>query len=500
VIGALLGIALTVLAAMVGRPGVSIIQRETPPPRSAPGDTSIWFVAGLADQGPVIPTLIASMADFVRNFGPRVSYSILYDALDTYFREGGSRAYISRVVGPGATVGSHNLLDAGAAISLVANALGPGAFSSGIKVGVVAGGAGGTFQIQVSDAGNVILEQSPDLADNSSAVQWSQQSQYIRLVLGPSANIPAVAALAALSAGTDDRTNIADAHWLAALTKFTPDLGPGQVSAPGRTSDTGHTQLLGHAQTVANRRAILDAPDTPTEAALKTSAGNARGGGANYGRFGAMFAPWDTVPGLTPGTTRTVPPSARVAGNIARNELRFGPNEPAAGDRGEAQFAVGLTQDLSDAALRDRLNSAGVNVSILKFGGVRTYGWRSLVDPNVDPYWVDFGNVRLAMAIASRAAEIGESFLFEQIDGQGHTISAFGGVLTGMLLDFYNEDALFGASAGDAFSVDVGDQVNTPSRIADNELHAVLNVRMSPDAELVQIEIVKTPVDQAVVS
>jgi hypothetical protein len=57
---------------MATRPGVSIIQRSTPPVRSAPTDTGVWFVAGLADAGPVTPTLIRSMADYERIFGQRV--------------------------------------------------------------------------------------------------------------------------------------------------------------------------------------------------------------------------------------------------------------------------------------------------------------------------------------------------------------------------------------------------------------------------------------------
>jgi hypothetical protein len=476
------------------RPGVNIIQREVPPPRSAPTDTSVWLVAGLTDQGPTIPKLITSMSDFTRIFGPRTSYSILYDALDVYFREGGGSAYISRVVGPAATVGVRNLLDAGAAVSLIVSALGPGAYSSGIKVGVVAGSAGGTFQLQVADINNVILEQSPDLADNAAALLWAQQSSYISLALGASANDPAVVALTALSAGNDDRNNILDAHWQIALDALSTDLGPGQVSAPGRTTDIGHTQLLQHAKDHV-RVAVLDASDTPTEATLKASSAAARIGNQRYGAF---FGPWDIAPGLTPGTTRKVPPSARIAGNIARNEVALGPNAPAAGDAGEALFVVGVTQAWDDAT-RQRLNDAGVNVSLVKFGGVRTYGWRSLVDPLADPYWIDFGNVRLYMAIASQAAATAEHFEFDQIDGQGHTISEFNGALTGMLMAFYADGGLYGATAADAFSVDTGAQVNTPTTIQNNELHAVLNVRMSPMAEMVQIEIVKTPVSQEVI-
>lgn len=479
---------------MATRPGVSIIQRSTPPVRSAPTDTGVWFVAGLTDAGPTTPTLIRSMADYERIFGARVSYSILYDALDVYFREGGNRAYVSRVVGPDAVIASHDLLDGAAAVSLHAEAIGPGASGDSYKVGVRAGVGGGTFVIFVTDAADNEIETSPDLEDNNAAVLWSQGSSYIRLSLGVSANDPAVAAATALAGGDDDRANITDTEWATALGNMGGDLGIGQVSAPGRTSDVGHQQVLAHA--AANRRtAILDAPDSPTQGTLTASAAAARVGNQ---RFGGMFWPWLSVPGVVSGTTRTVPPSALVAGKLAANDAAgLGPNAPAAGVNGISNYSLGLSQD--PAALdREALNDAGVDVIRTMFGTVRIYGWRSLVNSNNDPGWVDLGNARLYMAIAGEGAGIAEQFMFDKIDGQGKTIAAFNGALAAMLARYYQNGDLYGASASDAFFVDTGDQVNTPVTLANNELHAVLNVRMSPFAELVEIEIYKRPITEGV--
>lgn len=478
------------------RPGVSVIQRSTPPPRSAPTDTGLWHVVGLADAGPIVPTLISSMADYERIFGLRVTnYTLLYDALDMYFREGGSRAIVSRVVGPAATVGTKNLLDAGAAISLVASAIGPGAGSANISVGVRAGGAGGTFIVFVV-VGGVEVETSPDLADVNAAVLWSSGSNYIRLTLGASQNDPAVVAAGVLSAGTDDRVNVVDAQWLVALDRLTADLGPGQVSAPGRTTSVGHTQLLAHA--AANRRvAILDAPDTPTQATLTTAAAAARAGNQ---RFGGMFGPWLSAPGTIAGTVRLIPPSALVAGKLAKNDAAgLGAAEPAAGDNGESAFATGLSQPAWSDTVRQTLNNAGINVIRSVFGAVRVYGWRSLVDAVADPEWVAFGSVRLYMAISANAASIAEGFLFDKIDGQGKKIAEFGGSLRGLLMDYYHNNDLYGITPDEAFYVDVGNQVNTPVRLAANELHAVLNVKMSPFGEFVQVEIVKRPITEGVV-
>jgi hypothetical protein len=477
------------------RPGVSVVLRSTPVPRSLDTDLGTSFVVGTADAGPLAPTLIGSMADFERIFGPRVSYSVLYDALDLYFREGGSRAYVSRVVGPAATTGIKNLNDAGAAVALIASAIGPGASSSAISVGVRAGVGAGTFVIFVV-VGGVEVETSGDLDDTVAAVNWGKYSNYIRLALGASANDPAVAAAAALSAGTEDRAAITEAHRQIAIDRFVPDLGPGQVWDPGISTSAGHQRVLAHA--AANRRwAILDGPDTPTVATLQAAVVADRAGNQRYGAF---FAPWLISPGVVSGTVRSVPPSPVVAGILARNEAAgFGPSDPAAGDNGPSLATTDLTQVPWSDANRTALNASGVNVIRSLFGTNRVYGWRSAVDPNADADWINAGHARLYMAIAWRGYVIGQSYIFDKIDGAGATISNFGKDLSAMLSEYWKSGDLYGATQMEAFRVDVGPTVNTPARLAANELHAVLHVKMSPFAEFVMIEIVKRPITEGVI-
>lgn len=476
------------------RPGVSITLRSTPPPRSAPTDTGVWYVVGITGAGPLTPTLVRSLDDYVRIFGDRVAYGNLYDALDLYFHSGGERAYISRVVGPTPVYASKNLLDASSGISLVAKAIGPGSYGNSINVGVRAGVGSGTFVIFVV-VNAVEVETSPDLLDTNAAVQWAATSNYIRLTLGASALDPAVAAAAALSGGDDDRANITDTQWQAALDRFVADYGIGQISAPGMTSDTLHQKVLANAAATF-RTAILDAPDTATSGTLLSSAAAARAGNE---RFGGMFAPWLEIPGIVAGTLRPVSPSGHVAGNLARNDASgLGVGQPAAGDQGESSYASELSQPAWAESTRQSLNDGGVNVIIDRFGAIRTYGWRSLVSPVADPDWVDLGHSRLFMAIAGEAAAVGEGFLFREIDGQGKLISDFGAALTAMLMKFWQVGDIYGATAAEAFFVDVGSTVNTPESLAQNTLKAVLNVRMSPFSEFIPIEVVKTSITEAV--
>jgi len=480
----------------VARPGTEVVIRETPPVRSAPTDTGVWFVVGLAEKGPVDAAYkIDSLADFERIFGARVSYSFLYDSLETYFHEGGGSAYVVRIVGPAAVTAFKVLNDAGAAATLRVESKGPGPYGNNLRIAVLAGDAGGEFKLQVSHATLGILETSPSLADKTAAFAWAQNSSYIKLVDQASSNDPAVIAAQALAGGADDQAGITDATWETALGKMSRDLGPGQVSYPGRTTDQAHVDLLEHAAAY-NRVAILDPPDTATKATLLTSVSGARTVNA---RYGAMFGPWIIIPGITAGTTRTVPPSALVAGLIGKQDSLGSANVPAAGVNGQAAFAIDLTQAAFLDADREELNGAGFNVIREMFGGVRVYGWRSLANPVTEVSWKFFNNVRMIMQIAAEAEAIAENFLFQEIDGQGRTIARFNGALVGLLTPFWTEGSLFGLTAGESFDVNTSSAVNTPETIANGELRAIIGVRLSPFGELVHIEIVKVPITEEVV-
>lgn len=474
-------------------PGVRISIKDVAPPRGVSIDTGTWFVLGTSEQGPTSPVLIRSMQEFVDWFGARASYSVLYDALDAFFHEGGRQAYVSRVVGPAATASTLNLLDAGAAVSLVASAIGPGVYGDSIKVGVVAGGGAGTFQIQVADSANTVLEQSPDLADQNAAVVWASNSQYIRLTLGVSVNDPAVVALTALAGGDDDRANITDTERQAALDLFTKDLGPGQVSFPGSTAASVHAMLGQHAADM-HRLALVDFQDTSSVATLVTAADADR----TNGRWMQVVAPWAIVPGyVDPNTTRYVPYSAIQAGIYARNDVTRGVNVAAAGDAGISVYSTGLSQSAWSETDRGTLNDAGVNVAIIRNGRVKTYGERSLVAATSDPTWAGIGGARLLGVIAFRAEDILEAHMFEEIDGRGRLFSRVRGQLVALCNEFFTLGSLYGATPDEAFVVVCDDTNNTPQTIANRELHAAIGLRVSESAELVYLDLVRVPVSQS---
>jgi phage tail sheath protein FI len=277
-----------------------------------------------------------------------------------------------------------------------------------------------------------------------------------------------------------------------ALDALTRDMGPGQVfvADPLGTDAATHASLIAHAG-ANNRIALLDAPADSDATDLEALAGTYVGD--VNARYAALFAPPAIVPGVTSGTTRTVPYSALEAGIISRNDAAYNPNVPAAGDLGVSRFALDLGARFTDAE-RESLNAAGVDIARVMWGQVKTYGYRTLAPD--DTGWLGLGNARLNMEIVAKAEAIGEHYVFAQIDGRRVKISQFGAELTGMLVPYEEAGALYRLDDTAGFFVDVGPAVNTDALLATGELHAVIGLRMSPFAEYVVIEIVKVAADQ----
>jgi hypothetical protein len=188
-----------------------------------------------------------------------------------------------------------------------------------------------------------------------------------------------------------------------------------------------------------------------------------------------------------------------VAGLMARNDSAgVSQNQPSAGDRGVFRSALSVTQTWTDAE-RSTLNAAGVNVIRDMWQQTKVYGYRTTADPAADARWIPLSNSRLHRAIVAKAGAVGERFVFREIDGNGRLFAEFQSALIGeVCLPFYLAGSLYGSTPDEAFFVDVGSAINTPTTIGNNELHAVITARMSPFGEEVDIEIVKLLITEEV--
>jgi phage tail sheath protein FI len=461
-------------------PSVEVVIADVPGAGQSPTSVTTLYAIGYALQGGTEPVRLGSMNRFRSEFGDRDPGSSLHDAASVFFREGGDEMIVQRIFGPNPV---KSTATATPASSLRIDAANAGVW--GDDVDVVVAVTGSTFTLEVK-AGGVSVEKSPALADTAEAVSWSQGSAYIRAVaLG---TVDPAAQTLALAGGTDDRSNVTAAEITAALAKFGAGLGPGQVAAPGITAATTHSALLAHAE--ANKRvALIDFADTSLITDVVTAATGLYDDDGNT--FAGGFWPWDTAPGDSPGTTRTVPPSARNAALFARSVRETGGEvgQPPAGGRYPARFVTGLSRGVTDAD-RELLNDSGVNVSIVRRGAVLTYGNRTLTSAVTNPIWAQLNQSRVIAALASEAGEIGADYVHSKVDGQGLTLGEFAGRLQGLCAQYWRRGDLYGLEAEDSFEVTTEVDFEGGGAI----ILATIDATVSPGADRVRITIYKNPI------
>jgi hypothetical protein len=302
---------------------------------------------------------------------------------------------------------------------------------------------------------------------------------------------------ATLANGTDNRAAItAGAEttkaYEAALKGFRGALGSGQVAAPGQANLEVWTVLTTHANT-SNRVAFYDLGGEKTEAEYKSALteiaalANVSEGGAFVGNLKA--------PGITAGTERTIPASAVACALAARGDETGSPNVAPCGLDYPLVYCTGTDSDLPGLE-RETLFNLGGNSFHFEYGVLSLYGWQT--PASTSEVYNELNHSRTRMAIRAQAKLIGAHYQFENIDGRGALFSAFRTTLNSMLNELWKADALFGFEPAEAYVVNVGPTVNTPTTIAKQELKAIVEVRYSNYVSFVQIELVSVPTNQIV--
>lgn len=446
------------------------------------------FMAGMAERGSTTaPVLIRGIADFISKFGQRVSYSHLYDNIATFFEEGGSQAYVVRVVGPSATKGTISVNDRQTVgePSLKFDAKSAGAWSGDLDI-VVSDLASGTTQVNVVYSG--VTVETFTGATVAAIIEAFNDSEYVTVSdlasdgVAPD-NKPAVGTYN-VSAGTDDRSNITNTHYAAALALFNIAYGSGSVAIPG-VGSTVHAALISHA--AAHRRvALLSETETASKATLVSTAD-----GLNS-EFAGLFAPWVQI--ASPTGSRYTSPEGYVAAVRNRAHTEVGPWRAPAGQIAIARSVIGLKYEYT----RDEgneLDAAKVSVIRNINNSVRLYGWRSLSDDTAN-YALLTGRDLLNFVVVASEAKL-EQFVFQTIDGKGHLLAAIGGTMAGVLEPIRAAGGVFEKydGAGDlvdpGYIVETGSTVNTLENLANNEVKARVSLRPSPTAAMISVTIVK---------
>lgn len=467
-------------------PDVTVTNTETQTPSGPSTATGTAFFAGLTDQGPATPVACASVAEYVTTFGARSSTSsVLYDALNAFFEEGGTFAYVLRVSDSTATTASLTLQDSGPHPTVTVTALTPGIDGNHVYIEVTnTGGTEVTVEVQDS-TGDVLETHGP--YTTQAALLADATSQYVAFTqatgTGNTTNLPASLAATALTGGAD-ASDITAASYVSALASFAKTLGPGQLVVPGQTNSTVIAAMIAHGA-ANNRVPCIDLADNSNATNVVSELGN-------VGQVNPAIAVAGSpiIPGLTPGTTRTTSAGAIVAALCARVAAGGNDNRAPAGVNWPLNYVTGFTETYVEADVAT-LNAAGINVWADRYGTLCLFGFVSTVLATTDPIFWQASCVRERMALTADVLNAAEPLLFAPIDGQGLTIANLAGKLQAVLTAHFQAGALYGANAAAAGSVSTSG--NSTTTAAAGQLLATVYARLVPFAQQVQITDVYQP-------
>lgn len=481
-------------------PGVVVTTAvRTGPSNANIAPSSTFFVVGTANRGPIDEAvLVTSLNEFETYFGPYEASKSLHTHLQTFFEEGGSRAYVARVVGSGATAGTINLNNAGAVASLRLDAANPGAWSADVKAQVVTAGSGFAVvllyrNVEVYRTAEMATAGAAATAINASAVA----SLYVTATALVAGNTLAVAAATALSAGNEGSAP-STANHVTGLTLFEGHLGSGAVAIPGQNTSTIWDGLLAHAA-ANNRIALMAGASNASDTDMIT---NAAGYGSNANaQFGAMYWPWVNVT-ITGGATATISPESYVAAKRAVAHNTVGPWQAPAGLISRADFVTGLATQVTKT-VGDSLDAARVNALRVIQGGVRIYGARSLSSDTTNWRYITYRD--LVNYVVTQVAERMEDLVFSPIDGRKAVFGRLEARAIGVLEPLRKSGALYeafdtnGNQLDPGYSVEVSDALNPPSQLADGLVKAKVGIRPSSVSDRIEVEIVKSNLTSSVV-
>lgn len=489
-------------------PGVSIQTAVRVGPNAATAvETSQAFFVGKAARGPVTEAkLVTSLEEFQAIYGGYASYSYLHPSVQTFFEEGGTRAYIARVAGSGHSTGSITLSagGVGGANLMTITANGPGAWSSGITVETVnPGTASGTFIIRIYDNGTLLYSTGncSSVAQAVGRINSSPTASKLLVAADLSGSgLPENSAATALSAGDDNEETVTAANYVTGLGLFLESFGTGVVMCPESTNTTVQSGLAVHANAY-NRIAFLNGAFDDTIAEAKT-AGQTLAAADNNAEHVAYFYPWVYVPTGVAGVNRLIPPVGYAAAKRAVAHTQVGPHKPGAGLISVAQFVNGVATDI-DKSNGDALDEAYVNAIRIINNTVRVYGARSVSPDTTNFRYITSQDVVNKVVVdANRSLE---DLIFSVIDGRNTVFAAVESKLFAILEPLRANGALFEAFDANGKRVDFGYSVkcdasiNPTSQLADGLVKAKVGVRVSSVGDKIEVDIIKSNLTKSVV-
>lgn len=493
-------------------PGVVISTAvRTGPSSTTVRESSQLFVVGTAQKGKsTAAVVIESLAEFENMFGGFISTSFLHPTVETFFEEGGTRCYVTRVVGTSAATATKTLNtgtggSASVALTLTANGTGVWAngATGGLSVAVTQPSAGTNFAIQLLLDGVQVYSTGTCTSVNQAVGRINTSTTAGRFatatVTSPhGSTLLAVAAAAAFAGGVDGSAPT-DAQFVSALVLFNGALGTGAIASPDNNTTTVEFAIIEHCNT-NNRVAIFhtDSSQTSAQALAKALVLQAE----DHSEHCALYHPWIEVPSGVAGIVRSIPPDGYVAAKRALAHNQTGSHIPAAGLLSAARFVSGTERDITKAD-GDALDLGNVNPIRVIQNTVRIYGARSLsADIDNFRYITSQDTVNHVVVEAARSLE---DLVFTSIDGRNTIFSSIESRLIAILAPLRDVGALFeafdanGRKLDPGYSVRCDAKLNPTSQLAEGLIKAKVGVRTSTVGDKIEIDIVKSNLTASVV-
>jgi phage tail sheath protein FI len=270
---------------------------------------------------------------------------------------------------------------------------------------------------------------------------------------------------------------------LDALTRL-PDVSI--VCLPGVVDPAVQAKVITHCETMGDRFAVLDGAQDQTPLKAGGTLQTQRAGLLSANGFAGLYWPWIVIadPTAAAGTsaTVTIPPSGHVAGVMSRCDATVGVHRAPANEL--VRGAVSLDYTLNDAE-QGALNHSNIN-AIRTFPGSPPLIWgaRTLT---AGTQW-QYVNVRRLVSYIEDSIVQGVRWA---VFAPNNT-ALWKGLersITEFLTRIWESGALFGATAKEAFYVQINDELNPPATVDLGEVVVEIGLAPTRPAEYIVLRI-----------
>jgi phage tail sheath protein FI len=449
--------------------------------------TTVAGFIGITEKGVVnVPQLVTSYSDFLRKFGNPLASSHLSHNVKGFFENGGSLAYVNRVVkytanAPTATSATKTLLNATSTVVATLKATTEGTWGNSLQVEVV-NAVGGAFTLKAySASGEVDTFVCANLTDLSAQlINHPDLTVTIADVAGVVANL----AKTSLAGGADGLDGIADSDYIGTeaigtgIHAFT-NVSVSIMCIPGVTTSAVQRELVTYCSNRTDCVCLVDFPPTT----LVSGISDILTTNMLLGDYCIAVYPNIVINDTTTNANRVIPPLGHYAGMIARTDANIGVWKAPAGVNAQLKGAVGLAY-VAKSAEREILNNMNVNaiVPIENYGicvmGARTRGMGAGKYINA---------LRTKTLVSNKLRQDLQWVMFENNDHATQT-KAFSQAYA-FLDDLWKKGGLKGNKANEAFFVKCDPENNPESSVLSGKFNLDVGIATHKPAEFIIIRL-----------